>query len=271
MKFIYHGLAACSLLLNACSNSDSDRGEIHVNFDHVIAGAELVPSEIRYTNAAGNEYAITRLEYIVSDIILETTAGKRVDLTEVHYRNALSNATRSLSAHIPGGEYSVLHFTFGIDGGKNETGALPSLEHFNNMAWPSPMGGGYHYMRMEGLFRIPDGEGSFLTHTGPSAGADFSFDVSLPLHLSVNGGSWGITVVMDINQWYDAPTVYDFNDRGSIMGNADAQFTLQENGTAAFSISHAGRHDHDAHEHEGEENHEETAGEEQNHEEHADD
>ena len=49
--------------------------------------------------------------------------------------------------------------------------------------------------------------------------------------------------------WYDAPTVYDFNDHGSIMGNADAQFTLQENGTAAFSISNAGRHGHDAHEH----------------------
>ena len=76
---------------------------------------------------------------------------------------------------------------------------------------------------------------------------------------------------MDINQWYDAPTIYDFNDRGGIMGNTDAQVTLQENGSTAFSISNTGRHDHDTHEHEGEENHEETASEEQNHEEHADD
>lgn len=258
-------LAAC--FLTACGDSDGDRGKVIVNFNHTVGGADLMHEDIHYTNAAGNEYGITRLEYIVSDIAIGTKVGKRVDLAEFHYRNGFAGATRSIEAKIPGGEYTALHFTFGIDGDKNGTGALPSVDHFNNMAWPTPMGGGYHYMRMEGFFHTADGEGAFLTHTGPSGGADFSFDITLPISLSVDGGEWEINVVMDLNEWYDAPFVYDFNDRGGIMGNADAQLTLQDNGATVFSLGHVGHHDHaTGHEHRGKEVHQD--GEEQNHDEH---
>ena len=235
-------LAACCFLL-ACGDSN-EAGEVTIYFNHTVAGAALEHEDILYTNAAGNEYGVTRLEYIVSDIALETTSGKRVELAEFHYRNAFASATRSVATKVPGGEYNALRFTFGIHGAKNETGALPSVDHFNNMAWPAPMGGGYHYMRMEGLFRTTDGEGAFLTHTGPTGGEDFSFAVSLPLSLTVSGDEWAIAVVMDLNEWYDAPSRYDFNGRGGIMGNADAQLTLQENGTTVFSLGPIGNPAH---------------------------
>ena len=137
MKYII--LAACCFLL-ACGNSDDDQGEVTVHFNHTVAGADLQHEDILYTNAAGNEYSVTRLEYIVSDIALETAGGKRVELAEFHYRDAFVDATRSIVAQVPGAEYAALHFTFGIDGAKNETGALPSVDHFNNMAWPAPYG-----------------------------------------------------------------------------------------------------------------------------------
>ena len=227
--------------LAACGSSDDDRGAVTVHFDHTVAAAALEPEDIRYTNAAGNEYGVTRLEYIVSDIALETASGQRVELAAFHYRNAFEHATRNVSAQVPGGAYTALHFTFGLDEAQNKTGALPSVDHFNNMAWPGPMGGGYHYMRLEGLFRTADGTGAFLTHTGPTGGADFSFAVSLPLFLTVSGDEWAIAVVMDLNEWYDAPFRYDFSGRGGIMGNADAQRTLRENGATAFSLGAVGR------------------------------
>ena len=240
MKYLI--LAACCFLL-ACGDSDDDQGEVTVLFNHTVAGADLKHEDILYTNAAGNEYGVTRLEYIVSDIALETAGGKRVELAEFHYRNAFVSATRSVAAKVPGGQYAALHFTFGIDGAKNETGALPSVDHFNNMAWPTPMGGGYHYMRLEGLFRTDDGEGAFLTHTGPAGGEDFSFAVSLPLFLTVSGDEWAIAVIMDLNEWYDEPSLYDFSGRGGIMGNADAQLILQGNGATVFSQVHIGHPD----------------------------
>ncbi len=238
----YLPLAACCFLL-ACGNSDDDQGAVTVHFNHSVAGAALEHEAIVYTNAAGNQYSVTRLEYIVSDIALETAGGKRVELAEFHYRNAFVGATRSVAAKVPGGQYATLLFTFGIAGPKNETGALPSVDHFNNMAWPAPMGGGYHYMRMEGLFRTDDGEEAFLTHTGPAGGEDFSLGVSLPLSLTVSGDEWTIAVVMDLNEWYDAPSRYDFGGRGGIMGNADAQSILQGNGATVFSLGPIGRPD----------------------------
>ncbi len=240
MKYLV--LATCCFLLS-CGDSDDDQGEVTIYFNHTVAGADLKHEEIRYTNAAGNEYGVTRLEYIVSDIALETPKGKRVELAEFHYRNAFLSATRSVSAQVPGGEYAALHFTFGINGTKNETGALPSVDHFNNMAWPAPMGGGYHYMRMEGLFRADDGEDAFLTHTGSAGGEDFSLAVSLPFSLTVSGDEWAIAVVMDINEWYDAPARYDFSGRGGIMGNAAAQAILQGNGATVFSLGPIGHSD----------------------------
>lgn len=243
MKYVL--LAAC-FSLAACGGSDDDRGEVTVHFDHTVAAADLEPEAILYTNAAGNEYGVTRLEYIVSGIALETAGGQRVELAAFHYRNAFLSATRNVSAKVPGGTYTALHFTFGLDGDQNETGALPSVDHFNNMAWPAPMGGGYHYMRLEGLLRTPDGTGAFLTHTGPTGGADFSFAVALPLSLTVSGNEWAIAVVMDLNEWYDAPFRYDLNGRGGIMGNADAQSTLRENGSTVFSLGAIGRLDRGA-------------------------
>ena len=240
--------------LVACGD-DADRGDIITRFNHTVGGTDLTHDEFLYANAAGNEYSITRLEYIVSDITLETIGGKRVALADFHYRNAFVGATRNVSAKVPGDRYAALHFTFGIDGAINESGTLPSADHFNNMAWPTPMGGGYHYMRMEGLFRSGDSAEAFLTHTGPSGGDDFSFDVSLPIDLVIEAGEWEINVIMDVNQWYETPVLYDFADRGRIMGNADAQSTLRDNGSSVFSVGSIGRHDHNAHDHSEEEVH----------------
>ena len=233
-------LVFCTLFI-ACSRSDDDIGEVTINFNHTIDGTELVREDLLYTNAAGNVYSLSRLEYIISDIALETAGGKRTHISPFHYRNAFSESTRNTTARVAGGEYTRLLFTFGINGTRNQTSSLPNLDHFNNMAWPAPMGGGYHYMRMEGLFQGDEGEAAFLTHTGPAGGEDYSFDVSLPLSLYIAGESLEVEVIMNLNEWYDSPTIYDFNNRGGIMSNAEAQLILQTNGATVFSVAQTDR------------------------------
>jgi uncharacterized protein (DUF2237 family) len=215
---------------------DADQGTITIDLDHTIAGAELEPETIAYSNAAGNEYGVTRLEYILSDIYLEKKDGTRSLVAAQHYRNAFDSGTRSLSAQVDGGNYSALVFTFGIDGERNLTGSLPNSAVYNNMAWPVPMGGGYHYMRFEGLYSNGDEVASFLTHTGPSGGNDYSIDIALPLTLTIDGDEWALTVLMDLNQWYETPITYDLNGSGPIMGKPDIQAILQTNGPSVFSL-----------------------------------
>jgi hypothetical protein len=106
------------------------------------------------------------------------------------------------------------------------------------MAWPNvaPMMGGYHYMRCEGTWDA--GSMGFATHTGPSMGMDFSFEVSMDTDVVITtGGTTTVTLQMDVNEWYANPNLYDFMDHdGPIMGNTATQALLRQNGADVFTI-----------------------------------
>ncbi|MDA0746076.1 MAG: hypothetical protein O2954_06115 [bacterium] len=221
--------------LSGCGSDDPKPGSITIFLDHAVSGVPLALNSGQYINAAGNQYSITRLEYILTDFALVSTDGDVVQMRANHYRDAADNTTRTfLSSNIPGGRYTELRFNFGIPAASNQTGALPNTTAYNNMAWPTQMGGGYHYMRLEGLH---DGSSSFLVHMGPTMGNDYSFRVPLGLDVGLNGDDVAIQVFMNIERWFTTPNTYDFqNYPGMIMDNAGAQTVLKANGTDVFTI-----------------------------------
>ena len=231
-------LALLLVSLYGCGDDDKDdAGTVTVSLEHVVDGEDLTLHSDEYANAAGNRYEVLTLEYITSDFRLIDADGGAVPIKDRHYRDAARPATQKFTAvKVPAGDYTALAFTFGITGEDNLTGALPNEADYNGMAWPDVIGGGYHYMKLEGNFAAGDEEGAFLVHTGPSGGIDYSIDLHLPIVLHLDGDEWAIQVVMDINEWFTEPNVYDFAGRGGIMGNADAQTLLQENGTSIFSL-----------------------------------
>lgn len=225
-------------------------GTLVLRFDHTVDGAELVLDQMVYTNAAGNPYSVTLLEYVVCHFALEAEIPSQEDLTThvVHYRDQAQESTRDLVLeNVPAGDYSTLRFIFGLPGDDNVTGAFPDLDAAG-MAWPAMMGGGYHYMRHEGNYL--DGQSQtvgYTTHTGPSGGADFSVEVALDLDAAGGGLRHGFSIAesgtttvwlsMNVNEWYANPNVYDLNDHGAIMGDPAAQQALQENGANVWSVS----------------------------------
>lgn len=238
---------AVAAVLSACGDDNDDASIVTVHFDHQVAGSELhLDPTTMYTNAAGNIYSVSLLEYIVTDIDLVTHSGSTHRLRAAHYRSAANPTTADFTAlDVPAGDYEAVRFVFGVHGDNNTLGALPNTTHYNNMEWPAPMGGGYHYMRLEGLYSQSGQAQAFLSHTGPTGGGDFSIAVELPLTLHLDGDDAEIHLVMDINEWFEAPFIYDFAGQGGIMGNADAQLTHQANGVTVFSVGSAGSSDHE--------------------------
>jgi hypothetical protein len=249
-------LLACAVGLTACSDKDSGTepeegsGTVIVAFDHTVGGAALVMDGTTYQNAAGNQYTVTNLEYVVSDFVLQLEAVRAdgdFSWEGVHYRTQADPSTRELVFDdVPAGDYDRISFVHGIVGSKNTTDAFPELDDVE-MAWPPGMGGGYHYMRHEGTF-VPDGGGTanFTTHTGPTMGTDYSVPVELVLDTAsparhgfavVDGDTVTIRLSMDVNQWYTLPNDYDFDDHGPIMSDAGAQVLLQENGATVWSVA----------------------------------
>ena len=231
-------ISALTVFVSGCSDDDKDdAGTVTITLEHRVDGHDLVFNSNEYTNAAGNQYEVVKLEYITSDFQLIDADGGSVPIKDHHYRHAGRPSTQKFTAlKVPAGDYTALSFTFGTDGADNMTGVLPNEADYNNMAWPDAIGGGYHYMKLEGNFEAGDDQGAFLVHTGPSGGGDFSIDVELPLMLHLDGDEWAVQVVMNVNEWFTGPNDYDFSGRGGIMGNAGAQTTLAENGASIFSL-----------------------------------
>jgi len=239
------GLVVFFLLVVAgCDSVDDEAasGRVVLVLDHTVGDEALALDEIRYTNAAGNRYGVTLLEYILTDIALHKADGTQVPLRAAHYVNAADGATHRFAVEaIPAGTYTGVSFTVGVTGPDNTFGALPNTTDFANMVWPAQMGGGterYHYMRFEGRYEQAEGApASFLVHTGPTGGNDNSISPALAADFAVGGADREIRVQMDLGAWLAQPNVYDFRaHEGMIMGNQAAQAMLQANGASVFSV-----------------------------------
>jgi hypothetical protein len=227
-------------------------GAVVFSFDHEVDGSPLViqSSQTSFpdTNSAGNPYNVSLLEYFVSNFRVHKADGTVLGTGDVHFRDASDNGTRSYTlSGVPPGTYDAVSFTFGLDARANVTDALlPLLE----LEWPDNWGGGYHYMEMNGQHFNGNTAISYRTHTGrrfiemandPSGQGPDSvayhhfFDVHLPVApFRVNGDTWDVQAIMNVNGWYSNP-VFDLNaffqvgDEG-IMVNLFAQQLLMENG-----------------------------------------
>ena len=224
--------------LNSCTKEPAN---VALNFHHLVDGENLELYAMVYENDYGNTYNVQLLRYIVSKIELIDEKGVSYGLDDFHYVDIETNSTLSLAetSQIPAGSYSSLQFTFGLDEEMNISNAHLADPAHGAMAWPDQMGGGYHYMRMEGAYIDSDDTQHFyLTHTGATAGIARHINYSLPINLNAcEEQEYQIDLKMNLNEWYSNPNTYNFEvfDDG-IMGNPEAQQLLHENGVNVFSV-----------------------------------
>lgn len=229
-------------------------GEVRVDFSFVVDGEPLQQDTMLYTNAAGNRYGVTEAQYFISRVVLTRTDGTQVGLKadrEAHYVDVDIPATLTWrpADEIPAGHYTEVSFIFGLAPDLNMSYAYPNAPE-NAMSWPELLGGGYHYMKINGWWLASDGvRKPFNLHAGigqlrDSEGAitgfvNNNFTVTLPLENFViqKGEVSALHVQMDINQWFTEPHIFDFDVQGgSIMQNQAAQELLRDNGRSVFSI-----------------------------------
>ena len=117
------------------------------------------------------------------------------------------------------------------------------------MWWPDMLGGGYHYMKLDGKwlppsqttgtpFNIHLGIGKAVDAiTGDTTFVDNSFDVNLGFStMSVHNETHNLNIIMNIDSWFSTPNIYDFNvDGGAIMENQILLQKIKENGYDVFS------------------------------------
>ena len=252
--FILMLLAATALV--SCKKPAS-YGDLSVGIDYSVNGGHLITDSLCYHTEAGNTFMITEIQWFSSRLELQNEQGEWIELTHretegngptasIFYidTNIPESQTLHLAA-IPTGCYTRLRFTFGLDEEDNLTGLFCNPPE-SNMFWPEPLGGGYHYMKLNGRFVNANDELVPLnTHLGIGQNADHTefyqnyFAVEGPIDLVVAENKESLILLsMVVDNWFRNPNLYDFNVYGSaIMQNQAAQQALKENGQDVFTWS----------------------------------
>lgn len=242
------------ILFNACKKDEDEQANVTFNFSHEIDGSPVIFDSLMYVNAAENHYLITEIQYFISDITFYKSGQEYAYTTNEYIKyldtNIPSTLTWAFPAELRKGNYDSLSFTFGIDSVKNVSNMFVNPPE-RDMFWPEMMGGGYHYMKLNGKW-IPDSETqpqAFNIHLG--IGQIYANDTSstverfvqnyfkVTIHQSfkLSGKTNNIGIVMDVNSWFDTPEVYDFDHWGAhIMQNQNAMHTICLNGKDVFSL-----------------------------------
>lgn len=236
-------LAAMALV--SCKKPAS-YGELCVNIGYSVNGKALNTDSLCYCNEAGNEFMITEIQWFISKMELQDERGKWVTL-EPRFFYIDTNIPESQTlriALIPVGKYKTLRFVFGLDKDDNRTGLFTDPPE-SEMFWPDLLGGGYHYMKLNGKYLDAEGQLSPLAiHLGIGQNEDHShfyqnyFTVELPIDFTITETFENqLDLTMIIDNWFRNPNLYDFNEYGShIMQNQAAQQALKENGNDVFRI-----------------------------------
>ncbi|MEZ5195170.1 MAG: MbnP family protein [Bacteroidales bacterium] len=236
--------------------ADDNTGKIAFSFRHQINGVQVQFDTLLYVNSAGNSYLINEIQYFISDVTLyyeDGTSRMIKDWEDSHYvdTDLPYSHTWEVYDKIPVGEYDSISFTFGFKPEKNISFMFVNPPE-NNMFWPEYMGGGYHYMKLNGKwvtdhqtqqttpFDFHLGIGQVYNSQDSIIGfIHNNFNVSLPhSNFSIKKGETSeISIIMNVENWFDKPHVYDHDVWGGyIMQNQEAMQRVKENGWNVFTM-----------------------------------
>lgn len=249
------------LSISSCKDDKDDieepAGKIVLNFFHYCDGAPLVVDSACYTNEAGNIYEVNEIQYFISDVTLHKSDGSKLMLTkeiDIYYVDTDIPGTHKWQVYdpIPVGTYTGISFTFGINKEKNNSFMYVNPPEVN-MVWPEFLGGGYHYMKLNGKYSDPPYMRPFNFHLGigqiyPPNSHNYDsiiafvqnyFDVVLPNSgfTITEGQTLNIDLIMQIEEWFRDPNIWDHNVYGNYtMENQDAMQAIKENGHNVFKV-----------------------------------
>lgn len=211
------------------------------NWDGVaVTGADLSTTD--YTTEIGQEINISRLRHLVSRFTLTNADTQKVynlggyHLTDLSITSTYEFDTDSI---IPEGNYK-LSFVYGFNETDNVDGAYADLNSVS-WNWPAPLGGGYHFLQMDGNYNVnSDSPKPFNFHNGTARISEGNFEqnfvvFNLPNILVLTENS-NIEIKMNIAEWFKNPYTWDLEVYDTpLMPNYDAQKLMQQNATTVFT------------------------------------
>lgn len=259
IRFSFRRLPALLLLSWAMQSCQPDpmEGGFNFNFSFSFEGEPLRYDSVVYTIASGNQIRVGNIQYFISDVALVDNAGNRHRFQDsanrIHYVDSDIPETMRWETDeaFETGVYEYVEFTYGLDSVLNRSHVFRDPPE-SGMFWPEALGGGYHYMKLNGYWRNAEDSLSgrwetFGFHAG--IGQTWQGGTAVAFHqnyrrlidtvrIFLTGGEIReLTLDMDVAEWFCNPHVWDFNYfGGAVMQDQEAQQAIRDNASGVFSI-----------------------------------
>ena len=168
----------------------SVKSELTLEFDNVAGDKELQLNTGTYTNASGEQFSVSLLQYFISNISLTTADGRTYTVPQLESYFLVKEhdaASQKIKIQVPEGEYKSLTFMIGVDSlrstkpiaerpGVLDPANYPAGHEGMYWSWNS----GYIFYKMEG--------------TSAAAPADPSGNKKYRFHIGLFGGMTAPTI-----------------------------------------------------------------------------
>lgn len=244
---------------NLSPNNSEELVPVSIEFDNIVGGQNLFLNAVNYTNAAGEQFNISLLQYFISNIKLRKTDGTFFTVNpDSSYFLIRENdpSTRFAKFKAPAGDYNQLTFVLGVDSLRStmdiskRTGVLdPSGGMEDGMYWG--WNSGYIFFKMEGISPAapldPTGQRKFRYHIGGFGGYSaptinniktITLDLtSSGIAQARKGRNANIHLMVDILKAFNGPTDLSIGANPSVMFS-DYSVNIANNYTAMFFHDH---------------------------------
>ncbi|MBO3115369.1 hypothetical protein J4050_01340 [Winogradskyella sp. DF17] len=250
MKRLLITLMIIASISYSCSDDDSRPSSANVNFvfshtwDDVSIDNDNL-NTINVTNENGELLDFTRIRYLISRFeFTNIEDGTSFLFNGYKFTDLSQTSTYNFSADnntIPTGRYR-LRFVWGFNEADNIDGAYLDLNSAS-WNWPAPLGGGYHFLQMDGQYNIDSTPSNYNFHNGTAR-----FSENPPVYeqnfkvidfyeiIEVNDNT-SVEVIMNISEFFKNPHRWDLNILDTpLMPNYEAQKMMQDNVETVFSL-----------------------------------
>jgi hypothetical protein len=227
-------------VLQACTNntdmvSPTYQTSLPIRINYFVDGNELCFDSVMYQNTAGNKYSVTRLQYYISNIVLTTVSHTKVNLSAHYFIDARNKPNIIVLNQVPPNTYTGIAFDIGLGPDLNKHNKLPSTDENLSMIWPDVMGGGFHFIKLEGHYQTPSsGLQGYAMHVGLNY--FLIHHQNIPINCSVASTDVDtLNLGMNVNEWYKNPYNYNFYTDGNYtMGDTTTMLHIADNGKDVF-------------------------------------
>nr|WP_315130815.1 MbnP family protein [uncultured Flavobacterium sp.] len=228
-------VVAISVVLFSCTNNDDEaitgEGSLKVEFDNIYKTADFA-ANTNYTNSNGEIVSVSKVKYIVSNIVLTKADGTTFTYPKSQSYFILDELTPSTLvlnlSGIPAGNYTKIKYGIGVDKAQWEAGATGQGDFLTTaqaaeMMWS--WSAGYKFVAFEGTFTSATVTAAtqFKVHTGQT-GTDYNYaEVALDLPVDALVRTTitpQIHIMADLSQIVDGTNTINLSEGATIMGGA---------------------------------------------------